>query len=204
MTSRWITVRSWAPAEVCNDQRRLIVSHGDYNFRQKSRTTNITITSKQRVTSMTGKPARVPQPAVTPYLIIRGAAEALEFYKRAFGAEETMRLAEPNGKIGHAEIMISGGPIMMSDEYPDLDALSPQTRGGSTVGIHVYVEDVDAFFTRAVAEGATVVRPVKDEFYGDRSCKLIDPFGHVWYISTRKEQLSSGEVTQRFDDLMKQ
>ena len=153
---------------------------------------------------MTSKPARVPQPSITPYLIVKGAADALDFYKRAFGAEETMRLAEPSGRIGHAEIMISGSPIMLSDEYPELDALSPRTRGGSTVGIHVYVEDVDEVFARAVAEGATPVRPVKDEFYGDRSGKLIDPFGHVWYIATRKDNLSAAEVTNRYDDLMKQ
>lgn len=153
---------------------------------------------------MTSKPARVPQPAVTPYLTIKGAAAAIEFYKKAFGAVETMRLAEPGGKIGHAEIMIGGAPIMLSDEYPDLDALGPESRGGSTVGIHLYVEDVDAVFAKAVAEGATAVRPVKDEFYGDRSCKLLDPFGHIWYVSTRKEELSAEEVTKRFDDLMKQ
>ncbi len=153
---------------------------------------------------MTSKPARVPQPAVTPYLTVKGAADAIEFYKKVFGAEETMRLAEPGGKIGHAEIMIGGSPIMMSDEYPDLEALGPLSRGGSTVGIHLYVEDVDEVFSRAVAEGATAARPVKDEFYGDRSCKLVDPFGHIWYVSTRKEDLSAAEVTRRFDELMKQ
>ncbi|HSE36194.1 MAG TPA: VOC family protein [Blastocatellia bacterium] len=153
---------------------------------------------------MTSKPAPVPQPTVTPYLTIKGAADAIEFYKKAFGPVETMRLTEPSGRIGHAEIMIGGAPIMLSDEYPDLDALGPKSRGGSTVGIHLYVEDVDEVFARAVAEGATAVRPVKDEFYGDRSCKLVDPFGHIWYVSTRKEDLSAEEVTKRFDDLMKQ
>jgi len=153
---------------------------------------------------MTSKPALVPQPAVTPYLTIKGAADAIEFYKKVFGAEETMRLAEPGGRIGHAEIVIGGSPIMLSDEYPELDALSPQSRGGSTVGIHLYVADVDEVFARAVAAGATAARPVKDEFYGDRSCKLIDPFGHIWYVSTRKEELSAAELTKRYDDLMKQ
>jgi PhnB protein len=159
---------------------------------------------KEEEKTMTSKPARVPQPAITPYMTIKDAADAIEFYKKAFGAVETMRLAEPGGRIGHAEIMIGGAPIMLSDEYPDLDALGPKSRGGSTVGIHLYVEDVDEVFARAVAEGATAVRPVKDEFYGDRSCKLVDPFGHVWYVSTRKEELSADEVTRRFDDLMKQ
>lgn len=153
---------------------------------------------------MTSKPAKIPQPAVTPYLTVNGAADAIEFYKKAFGAVETMRLAEPSGRLGHAEIIINGSPIMLSDEYPELNALGPQARGGSTVGIHLYVEDVDEVFARAVAEGATAAREVKDEFYGDRSGKLIDPFGHVWYVSTRKDDLSSEEVTKRYDDLMKQ
>lgn len=153
---------------------------------------------------MTSKPAKIPQPAVTPYLTVNGAADAIEFYKKAFGAVETMRLAEPSGRLGHAEIMINGSPIMLSDEYPELNALGPQARGGSTVGIHLYVEDVDEVFARAVAEGATAAREVKDEFYGDRSGKLIDPFGHVWYVSTRKNDLSAEEVTKRYDDLMKQ
>jgi PhnB protein len=153
---------------------------------------------------MTSKPARLPQPALTPYMTIKGAADAIEFYKKAFGAVETMRLQEPSGRIGHAELMISGAPIMLSDEYPELDALGPQSRGGSTVGIHLYVENVDEVVARAVAEGATSVRPVKDEFYGDRSGKLVDPFGHVWYVSTRKQELSAEEVTKRYDDLMKQ
>lgn len=153
---------------------------------------------------MTSKPARVPQPAVTPYLPVKGAADAIEYYKKVFGAEETMRLAEPGGRIGHAEMMIGGSPIMISDEYPDLDALGPQSRGGSTVGIHLYVEDVDEVFSHAVGEGATALRPVKDEFYGDRSGKLANPFGHIWYVSTRKEDLSASEVTKRYDDLTKQ
>ena len=153
---------------------------------------------------MTSKPARVPQPAVTPYLTVKGAAKAIEYYKKVFGAEETMRLAEPDGRIGHAEITISGSPLMLSDEYPDLDALGPQSRGGSTVGIHLYVEDVDEVFSRAMAEGGKMLRPVKDEFYGDRSGKLADPFAHIWYISSRKEDLSAAEVTQRYEALMKQ
>ena len=115
----------------------------------------------------------------TNALPMREIEPAIEFYKKVFGAEETMRLAEPSGRIGHAELMIGGSPIMMSDEYPDLDALGPLSRGGSTVGIHLYVEDVDEVFARAVAEGATAARPMKDEFYGDRSGKLIDPFGHI-------------------------
>ena len=153
---------------------------------------------------MNHKPTVAPQPAVTPYLTIKGASGAIEFYKKAFGAVETMRLAEPDVKIVHAEIMIGGAPIMLSDEYPDMDVLGPQSRGGSTVGIHLYVQDVDQTFARAVAEGAKVINAVKDEFYGDRTGKLADPFGHVWYISTHKEDLTVGEMTKRYEDLMKQ
>jgi PhnB protein len=152
---------------------------------------------------MTSKLAQVPQPAVTPYLTVDDAAGALEFYKRAFGATETMRLTEPGGRIGHAEVIISGSPIMLSDEYPELDALGPRSRGGSTVGIHLYVDDVDQVFNRAVAEGATALRAVKDEFYGDRSGKLADPFGHIWYVSTRKEDVPTEEVTKRYEALTK-
>lgn len=153
---------------------------------------------------MTSKPALIPQPAVTPYLTVKGAASAIEFYKKVFGAAETMRLVDPSGRVGHAEMTISGSPIMISDEHPELDVLSPQSRGGSTVGIHVYVEDVDQVVARAVAEGAKQLGPVVDEFYGDRAGKLVDPFGHVWYVSTRKEDLSAEEVTRRYDALVKQ
>jgi PhnB protein len=153
---------------------------------------------------MTSKPARVPQPAVTPYLTVKGASTAIEFYKKAFGATETMRLAEPDGRIGHAEMVISGSPIMISDEYPDLDVLGPQSRGGTTVGIHLYVEDVDQVFARALGEGATMIRAVKDEFYGDRSGKLADPFGHVWYVSMRKKDLTTEEMTKRYQALTDQ
>ncbi len=153
---------------------------------------------------MSSKPALLPQPAVSLYLTVKNAAGAIEFYKKVFGAVETMRLVEPGGRIGHAEMTISGFPIMMSDEYPELDVLGPQSRGGSTVGIHLYVADVDVVFARAVAEGAKPIGAVEDEFYGDRAGKLVDPFGHVWYLATRKEDLSSEEVTKRYDALIQQ
>lgn len=153
---------------------------------------------------MSSKPAKLPQPALSLYMTVKDAAAAIEFYKKAFGAVETMRLVEPGGRIGHAEMMISGAPLMLSDEYPELDVLGPQSRGGSTVGIHLYVADVDEVFARALAEGAKPIGAVKDEFYGDRSGKLVDPFGHVWYLATRKEDLSSEEVTKRYEDLIKQ
>lgn len=136
--------------------------------------------------------------SVTPYLIVKGAANALEFYKKAFGAQEIMRMPSPDGRIAHAEIRIGDSPIMLADEFPEMNAISPQSLNGrSPVTIHLYVPDVDTIFNQAVAAGATVVRPVKDQFYGDRSGGLIDPFGHVWGIATHIEDLSDEEITQR-------
>jgi len=134
---------------------------------------------------------------VTPYLIVKGAAAALEFYKKAFGATELMRMASPDGKVGHAEIRIGDSPIMLADEFPEMGALSPQSLGGSPVGILLYVPDVDAMAGQAIAAGATVVRPLKDQFYGDRSGTFTDPFGHKWTIATHKEDLSPEEIERR-------
>jgi PhnB protein len=142
--------------------------------------------------------------SVTPYLAIAGAADAIAFYKKAFGATEVMRMAAPGGKVGHAEVEIGGSRIMLSDEYPDLGFLSPKTTGGSPVGLHLYVEDVDAVARQAVAAGAKEVRPVKDQFYGDRSGTIEDPFGHVWHIATHKEDLSPDELKRRAAEAMKQ
>ncbi len=135
--------------------------------------------------------------AVTPYLTVTGAAKALEFYKNAFGAVETLRLVGPDDRVGHAEIEINGTPIMLSEEYPEMDVRSPTTLGGSPVGIHLMVEDSDAVFNRAVKLGATAVRPVENQFYGERSGKLKDPFGHIWYISTKTEEISNEEMVRR-------
>ena len=133
----------------------------------------------------------------TPYLIIKGAASAIEFYKKAFGATELMRMAQPNGHIGHAEIKIGDSPIMLADEYPEMGYRSPQSLGGSPVSILLYVENVDAVFDHAVAAGGKVTMAVKDQFYGDRSGTLSDPFGHVWTIATRKEDLAPEEIQNR-------
>ncbi len=134
----------------------------------------------------------------TPYLIIKGAAEAIEFYKRAFGATEIMRHAEPSGKVRHAEIQIGDSPIMIADEFPGFsEHLSPQSRGGSTVHLYLYVEDVDMLFERAVAAGAKVLSPVVTQFYGDRSGGVTDPFGHVWYIASRVEDVEPAELQRR-------
>jgi PhnB protein len=135
----------------------------------------------------------------TPYLCVNGAAKAIEFYRQAFGATELTRLEDPkDGRMGHAEIKIGEAVIMLADEYPEMNILSPRTLGGSPVTIHVYVEDVDALFCRAAAAGATVTRPVADQFYGDRAGRLTDPFGHVWAFATHKEAVSADELQKRF------
>jgi PhnB protein len=133
----------------------------------------------------------------TPYLYIRGAAAALDFYKQAFGAVEMFRMPGPGGKIMHAEIRIGNSMIMLADEHPEMGARSPQTLGGVSSSIMLYVEDVDARVAQAVQAGAEVQRPVKDQFYGDRSGTLEDPYGHVWTIGTHKEDVSSEEMQRR-------
>ena len=135
--------------------------------------------------------------AITPYLAIKGAAQAIEFYKKAFGASEVMRFPQPDGRVGHAEIKIGDSRVMLADEFPEMDFLSPHARGGSAVHLHVYVEDVDGVFKQAVAAGAREVRPVQDQFYGDRLGTVADPYGHVWHVSTHKEDLSMEELQKR-------
>lgn len=141
---------------------------------------------------------------LVPYICCKDAAQAIEFYKAAFGATETMRLAEPGGRIGHAEVVVAGSTLMLSDEYPDFGVLSPHTIGGTPVKLHLYVDDVDAVAARAVAAGAKLVRPPRDEFYGDRAGTLEDPAGHVWFVATRKEQVSAEEVQRRYAEMMRQ
>jgi len=135
--------------------------------------------------------------AVTPYLIINGAADALEFYKQAFGATELFRMAQPDGKIGHAEIQIGDSRIMLADEFPEMKYLGPKSMGGSSVSIMLYVEDVDSVFKRAVDAGAEEQRPIEDKFYGDRTGSLVDPFGHVWHVGTHKEDVTPEEMEKR-------
>jgi len=134
---------------------------------------------------------------ITPYLSVKGAADAIDFYKRAFGATEIMRMAEPDGRIGHAEVKLGDSRVMLADEYPDMDFRSPHSIGGTAVHLHMYVEDADAVVKQAVAAGAKVVRPVQDQFYGDRSGSVADPYGHVWHVSTHKEDLSMEEIRKR-------
>jgi PhnB protein len=155
---------------------------------------------------MTGKAKPIPEGfhSVTPYLCVRDAARAIEFYKEAFGATEIVRLDAPGGKIGHAEIKIGDSIIMLADEFPEINFRSPQTVGGPSSHFMIYVEDVDASVERAVAAGAKLTRPVKDEFYGDRTGGVEDPFGHAWYIATHIEDLSLEEIKRRGDAEMAQ
>ncbi len=144
------------------------------------------------------EPVAAIRQAAAPYMTFKDAARAIDFYKKAFGAIETGRLVDPSGKIGHAQISISGSTIMLSDEYPDYDSFSPATLGGSPVKMHLYVEDVDAFVDQAVSAGAKIVGAVADQFYGDRSGRLLDPFGYTWTVATPKNKLSLEEIQRRF------
>jgi PhnB protein len=141
---------------------------------------------------------------VTPYLIVRGAAAALDFYKKAFGATELFRMPGPDGKIGHAEIRIGDSMIMLADEAPQMGALGPQATVRPPVCLCLYVEDVDTLAAQAVAAGAKELRPVRDQFYGDRSGMFEDPFGHVWNISTHKEDVAPDELQRRSEAAMKE
>ena len=136
---------------------------------------------------------------LTPYLAVKGAEAAIAFYSKVLGAREQFRIANPNGSIGHAELAIGDGGIMLSDESPAFGALSPSTIGGTPVKLHLYVEDVDATMARAVAEGDTILRPAQDQFYGARSGMIADPFGHQWFLATRKEAVSTEEMQKRYD-----
>lgn len=135
--------------------------------------------------------------AVTPYLIVQGAARAIEFYKQVFGATELMRLGGPDGRVGHAELRIGDSIIMLADEHPEMDARGPRSVGGTPVSLLLYVEDVDNRFHKALAAGAVQKRPVKDQFYGDRNGTLEDPFGHIWTVATHIEDVSPEEMSRR-------
>ncbi len=142
--------------------------------------------------------------SVTPYLYIQGAARAIDFYQKAFGAKEVMRLADPNGRIGHAEIQIGDSRVMLADEHPEMGVRGPKTIGGAALSLLIYVDNVDALFEQAIAAGGKVLRPVKDQFYGDRSGTLEDPFGHIWTLATHKEDVPPGEIERRFASALKQ
>jgi PhnB protein len=133
---------------------------------------------------------------ITPYLICKNAEAAIEFYKKAFGAVELFRIGG-GGTIGHAEMKIGNALFMLADEFPDMGAVSPQTIGGTAVSLYLYVEDVDSFTEKAVAEGLEVLKPITDQFYGDRSGAFKDPFGHIWGFATHKEDLTPEELNER-------
>jgi PhnB protein len=135
--------------------------------------------------------------SITPYLIVRDATRAIEFYRKAFGAVELLRLEGPEGTVAHAEIRINDSIVMLGEEMPGMGFKSPQTLGGTPVSLMVYVENCDAFAARAVAAGIRIKRPIQDQFYGDRSGQFEDPFGHVWTVATHKEDVSPEEMRRR-------
>ena len=135
--------------------------------------------------------------SVTPYIIVRNAAKALDWYKNVFGAQEEMRFPTPDGKIGHAEIKIGDSCIMLADEFPQMNAVSPETIGGTASALMIYVEDVDSAFKKAVANGAKVKQELQDKFYGDRNATIYDPFGHQWTIATHIEDVTPEEMQRR-------
>ena len=148
----------------------------------------------------TGSGNQGSAPTLSPHIVVKGGTRAIDFYRAAFGATEVFRLRDPGSdRIGHAELDIEGSRLMLADEYPDFGALSPVTIGGSPVTLHLYVDDVDAAVERAVKAGATLLRPLKDEFYGDRTAMLADPFGHRWQVATKREDVSPEEMQKRWN-----
>ena len=139
---------------------------------------------------------------VYPYLRVHDSAAAIDFYRRAFGAEELFRLCEPSGRIGHAEVRIGPATVMLSDEYPERDVRGPRSLGGTTFSLHLHVDDVDAAFERAVSAGAAVVRPLQNQFYGERSGTVRDPFGHEWLLGGHIEDVTTEEMQRRYTELM--
>jgi PhnB protein len=155
--------------------------------------------STTAVVEATAKVKPIPDnyPQVAPYLCVDGASAAIEFYRTVFGATERMRMAESDGKIGHAELEIGTAVIMLADEFPELGVLAPKTVGGTPVTMSLYVEDVDAVIARASDAGATILSPIKNQFYGDRTGKIEDPFGHRWSVATHVEDVSPAEMAER-------
>ena len=151
---------------------------------------------------MKAKPIPDGMHSVTPHLVCAGAADAIEFYKKAFGAAEMGRMAGPQGKLMHAMIQIGDSPVMLVDEFPDCGVFGPKSLKGSPVTIHLYVDDVDAFVKRAVEAGAKIMMPLADMFWGDRYCKLEDPLGHHWSVATHIRDVSPEEMRQAMQQPM--
>jgi PhnB protein len=149
------------------------------------------------------KPIPVGYQNVTPYLIVKGAAAAIDFYKNAFGATEIMRMPMPDGRVGHAELRIGDSVLMLADEFPEAEAMSPSTLGGTTVGLMIYVDDADIIFNKAISMGGKVKKPMADQFYGDRNGTLEDPWGHKWTIATHVEDVAPEEMERRLAELTK-
>lgn len=141
--------------------------------------------------------------SITPYLVIKGAAAAIDFYRTAFNATEVMRMPMPDGRIGHAELRMGDSVVMLADESPEAEAISPSTLGGTTVGLMIYVEDADSIFNKAISMGAKVKKPMATQFYGDRNGTIEDPFGHKWTIATHVEDVTPEEMKRRMDAMMK-
>ena len=151
---------------------------------------------------MPAKPIPAGYHSLTPYLAVRDASAAIAFYAKAFGATEVLRMAMPDGSVAHAEVQVGDSRFMLSDENPAWGNLSPQSVGGCTGGLMLYVEDADAVYAQALAAGATAVRPVADQFYGDRSGTVLDPFGHKWTVGTHVEDVPHAELQARMDAMM--
>ncbi|MEU6881539.1 VOC family protein [Streptomyces sp. NPDC046712] len=151
---------------------------------------------------MTVRPIPEGYPRVTPYLCVDGAAAAIDFYVSVLGATERMRMQGPDGTIGHAELELGNSVVMLADEFPDMNFRSPKTVGGTPITLHVYVEDVDAVFAKALARGAKELSPVKNEFYGDRTGQVEDPFGHRWNLATHIEDVPPEEMEKRATEAM--
>ncbi|MEU9999802.1 VOC family protein [Streptomyces sp. NPDC050848] len=152
---------------------------------------------------MSVKPVPEDYPSLTPYLSVDGAAAAIDFYVAVLGATERMRMPAPGGTVGHAELQLGSSVLMLADEYPGIGFRSPKALGGTPVTLHVYVQDVDAVFAKALAHGATELRPIKDEFYGDRIGEFEDPFGHRWSVATHVEDVSAEELEKRNAEAMR-
>lgn len=139
---------------------------------------------------------------ITPYLLIRGASDAIAWYVRCFGAVEIFRLTDSENRVSHAEIRIGTSVLLLADEHPELGFLSPASRGGTTVSMVIYVDDADGIFHRAIENGATELQPLCDQFYGDRSGTVTDPWGHVWTVATHQEDLTPDEIRSRYQDML--
>jgi PhnB protein len=164
---------------------------------------SVPFTSTDRETAVSVSHTPKGYHTATPYLVIKGAGAAIDFYKKVFGATEVMRMPGPGGMVMHAEIKIGDSMIMLADEFPDMGHRGPLSIGGSPVGICLYFPDVDARFAAALKNGATEKRPVQNQFYGDRSGTIVDPFGHIWTISTHVEDVAPDEMNRRFEAEMK-